>query len=80
MIFIANSGNLAAYLFQVLSARTMSPSDYGLFNALNSLVVVISSPIPVGNMLVAKMTIKVSTIGEQLVITLRNFWRCHKVA
>ncbi len=73
LIFIANSGNLAAYLFQVLSARTMSPSDYGLFNALNSLVVVLSSPIPVGNMLVAKMTIKVSSIGEQLVIALRNF-------
>lgn len=73
LIFIANSGNLASYLFQVLSARTMTPGDYGIFNALNSLVVLISSPIPVGNMLIAKMTIKVSSQGEQIAASLRNF-------
>ncbi len=73
LIFVANSGNLAAYLFQVLSARTMSPGDYGLFNALNSLVMLVSAPIPVGCMLVAKMTIEVSSIDERLMVPWKNF-------
>lgn len=73
LIFVANSGNLASYLFQVLSARTMSPSDYGLFNALNSLVVVMSAPLPVGNMLVTKLTIKISSVESSLVASLRDF-------
>ena len=47
LISIANSGNLAAYLFQVLSARAMHPVDYGLFNAFNSLIKIVNAFIPI---------------------------------
>jgi len=58
VVVIANSGNFAGYLFQLLAAHKMSPPDYGIFNALNSLIVLLSSPLPVLNLFVAKLIIK----------------------
>ena len=41
---LLNSGNVLNYLFQLIMARSMSPADYGLFNSINSLGVVLAAP------------------------------------
>ena len=72
LLFLANSGSLATYLFQFLSARVMSPVDYGLFNSINSLGVLVSAPVPVLSLLITKVVVKLSIQDLGLV---RSFYR-----
>ena len=72
LVFVANAGSLASYLFQVLCARSMSPEAYGVFNALNSLSVLAIAPLPVLVLLISRMTISFSSSHEQ---EIANLWK-----
>ncbi|MDR3733965.1 MAG: hypothetical protein P4L10_00340 [Acidobacteriaceae bacterium] len=43
VLFLLNIGNALAYLFQLFIARQMVPTEYGEFNSLNSLMMVLSA-------------------------------------
>ncbi len=58
LVFIANSGNLTSYLFQFISARHLSPTDYGIFNALNSFLIFLSAPLPIIGLLMTRVSVK----------------------
>ena len=56
VLILINSGNVFNYLFYFVLGRTLSPSDYGVFNALNSLLVVLVAPMTVVQLVVARFS------------------------
>jgi len=60
---IVNLGNVFAYLFQVVLARYMTPADYGGFNALFAVAVVLAAPAAVLQLTYSKQTILLSAAG-----------------
>jgi len=44
IVVLQNVGNVFAYLFQVILVRSLSPSDFGAFNTLFSIALILSSP------------------------------------
>ena len=57
---LLNSANVFNYLFQLVMARSMSPVDYGLFNSINSLGVVLAAPSATLPFLFSRYTTKFS--------------------
>lgn len=60
---LVNSGNVLSYVFQLAAGRGLTPSEYGTFNALNSLAALIfllASSLPV---VLAKFAVKASLDG-----------------
>ncbi len=60
LFILINSGNVFNYLFQVMIGRKLSPEDYGAFNALNSMTVLITILIGVLPVVIAKFTVQLS--------------------
>lgn len=58
VLFIANSANFFAYLFQFMLSRYMSIENFGIFNALNSLLMIVISINGVISFTVAKELIE----------------------
>lgn len=58
-----NLGNVFAYLFQVVIARVLSAEDFGAFNALNSLAVVIAAPVTVLPVVFSRYTVQLMQDG-----------------
>jgi O-antigen/teichoic acid export membrane protein len=58
-----NLGNVFAYLFQMVIGRVLSPDDFGTFNALNSLAIVISAPMAVLPFVFSRYTVQLSADG-----------------
>jgi len=56
ILVLLNSGNLFNYLFQLVVGRTMSPADFGGFNALNSTMVIFSAPLAIVPLVMARFT------------------------
>lgn len=44
VLFLLNSGNLFNYLFQLVIARQLTPTDFGTFNAINSIAIILLAP------------------------------------
>ncbi len=60
ILVLLNSSNIFNYLFQLTVGRSLSPADYGSFNALNSLAVVLSAPAAVLPLLFSRYTIQLA--------------------
>ncbi|MHC1790812.1 MATE family efflux transporter [Solidesulfovibrio sp.] len=56
ILILLNSGNLFNYLFQMVVGRSMSPADFGGFNALNSTMVIFSAPLAIVPLVMARFT------------------------
>ncbi|MFQ5451509.1 MAG: polysaccharide biosynthesis protein [Nitrospinaceae bacterium] len=63
ILVILNSSNVFNYLFQLIVGRTLTPADYGSFNALNSLAVVLSAPVAVLPLVFSRYTVQLSVSG-----------------
>ena len=66
ILVLLNSGNLFNYLFQLVVGRTMSPADFGGFNALNSTMVIFSAPLAIVPLVMARFTARfaLSDMGQ----------------
>ncbi|NJB68672.1 O-antigen/teichoic acid export membrane protein [Desulfobaculum xiamenense] len=69
ILVLLNSGNLFNYLFQFLVGRSLTPDDFGTFNALNSLSVLASAPMVVIPLVLSRFTI---SLGVQNPAALRS--------
>jgi len=56
ILILLNSGNLFNYLFQLVVGRSMSPADFGGFNALNSTMVIFAAPLAIVPLVMARFT------------------------
>ncbi|GFK94663.1 hypothetical protein NNJEOMEG_02510 [Fundidesulfovibrio magnetotacticus] len=56
ILVLMNSGNIFNYLFQLTAGRSMTPDEYGSFNALNSSTVILSAPLGVVPLIMARFT------------------------
>jgi O-antigen/teichoic acid export membrane protein len=63
ILILMNLGNVFAYLFQVVIARVLSAEDFGAFNALNSLAVVIAAPVAVLPVVFSRYTVQLMQDG-----------------
>ncbi len=59
-----NSGNLFNYLFQMALGRSLTPADFGGFNALNSTMVIFAAPLAIVPLVMARFTARFSLQGE----------------
>lgn len=64
---LINSGNVFNYLFQVMVGRKLNPEDYGAFNALNSLMILVTILAGILPMVIAKFTVRFSLEGMEKV-------------
>jgi len=58
-----NSGNLFNYLFQMALGRSLTPADFGGFNALNSTMVIFAAPLAIVPLVMARFTARFSMHG-----------------
>ncbi|GJL77299.1 MAG: capsular polysaccharide biosynthesis protein [Nitrospinaceae bacterium] len=63
ILVLLNSSNLFNYLFQLVVGRALTPSDYGSFNALNSMAVILAAPVAVLPLVFSRYTIKLAQAG-----------------
>jgi len=70
ILILLNSGNLFNYLFQLVVGRSMSPADFGGFNALNSTMVIFAAPLAIVPLVMARFTARFAITDMGLVRTL----------
>lgn len=70
ILFLLNSGNLFNYLFQLVVGRSMSPADFGGFNALNSTMVIFAAPLAIVPLVMARFTARFALSDMGLVRSL----------
>lgn len=58
-----NFGNVFSYLFQLILARNFSPDDFGIFNSVNSLAIVIAAPVSVIPFIISRYTVQLLPKG-----------------
>ena len=63
ILILLNSSNIFNYLFQLMVGRALTPADYGTFNALNSMAVILSAPVAVLPLVFSRTTIKLAQSG-----------------
>jgi len=63
ILILVNLANVFNYLFQMVVARKLTAADYGGFNALNSMAVILSAPVAVIPMVLSRYTVKLSMEG-----------------
>ena len=63
ILVLLNSSNLFSYFFQLVVGRALTPEEYGSFNALNSVAVVLSAPVAVLPLVFSRYTIQLAKIG-----------------
>ncbi|MBT8764369.1 oligosaccharide flippase family protein [Desulfohalobiaceae bacterium Ax17] len=76
VLFLMNSGNVFNYLFQLVIGRSLTPEEFGVFNALNSLTLLASAPIAVIPFVFSKVTVQLSLNGLSQIRSL--FWKSIK--
>ena len=69
-LLIVNTASGFNYLFQVAVARNLSVDDFGIFNSLNSLVVVLSLPFSIVSIIFARSSAQLSIKSISSVKTL----------
>ncbi len=57
VLFLLNSGNLFNYLFQLVIARQLTPTDFGTFNAINSIAIILLAPAAVLPVVYSRYTV-----------------------
>jgi O-antigen/teichoic acid export membrane protein len=67
ILILLNSSNIFNYLFQLFVGRAMLPEDYGKFNALNSMAVILSAPVAVLPLVFSRQTIKLAQTSFSMV-------------
>jgi O-antigen/teichoic acid export membrane protein len=67
VFLVMNFGNVFNYLFQVLTGRYLGPEDYGAFNSLNSLAVLLSTPLVVLPVVLSRYAIEFKLLDPRLV-------------
>ena len=70
ILFLLNSGNVFNYLFQLVVGRSMSPADFGGFNALNSTMVIFAAPLAIVPLIMARFTARFALSDMGLVRSL----------
>jgi O-antigen/teichoic acid export membrane protein len=63
ILILLNSSNIFSYLFQLIAGRSLTTGDYGTFNALNSLAVILSAPVAVLPLVFSRYTVKLEVKG-----------------
>jgi O-antigen/teichoic acid export membrane protein len=61
VLIIINSSNVFNYLFQIIIARSLPATDYGIFNALNAFSIMILAPLGVIPYIITRYTVRLST-------------------
>lgn len=67
ILILLNSSNIFNYLFQLTAGRGLTTIDYGSFNAVNSMAVILSAPIAVMPFLFSRYTVKLAESGLEQV-------------
>jgi len=67
ILILMNMGNVFNYLFQLIVGRNLTPEEYGAFNSLNSLGVLIATPLAVLPLVLSKFTVTFSVEGLEKV-------------
>lgn len=70
ILVLLNSSNFFNYLFQLVAGRSFTPEEFGSFNALNSLAVIISAPLAVLPLVFSRYTVQFAHAGLSQVKTL----------
>lgn len=63
ILVLLNSSNIFNYLFQLVAGRALSTVDYGSFNALNSMAVILAAPVAVLPLVFSRYTVKLEENG-----------------
>lgn len=74
VLFLINSGNIFAYLFQVVVGRSLSAEQYGSFGALNSLGILLSAPLIVIPLVIARYTAILTIHDRNQISPLIAYW------
>lgn len=64
ILLLMNSGNVFSYLFQMVAGRAMTPDEFGGFNALNSFAVILTSPMGIVPLIMARFTAGFALEGQ----------------
>jgi O-antigen/teichoic acid export membrane protein len=76
ILVLLNSSNIFNYLFQLIAGRGLTTIDYGSFNAVNSMAIILSAPIAVLPLVFSRYTVKLAESGlEQVKRLLVNGFR-----
>ena len=67
---LINSGSALNYLFQIVLGRTLSPDQYGSFNALLSTSALITAPITIVHLVFSRFIARLESHGQQQIKTL----------
>jgi O-antigen/teichoic acid export membrane protein len=70
ILVLLNSSNIFNYLFQLVAGRGLTTIDYGSFNALNSMAVLLSAPVAVLPLVFSRYTVKLAESGLEQVKSL----------
>lgn len=63
ILVLLNSSNIFSYLFQLVAGRSLTTGDYGSFNALNSMAVILAAPVAVLPLVFSRYTVKLEMNG-----------------
>ncbi len=63
ILVLLNSSNVFNYLFQLVAGRGLSTIDYGSFNAVNSMAVILSAPVAVLPLVFSRYTVQLGETG-----------------
>ena len=63
ILVLLNSSNIFNYLFQLTAGRGLTTIDYGSFNAVNSMAVILSAPIAVLPLVFSRYTVQLAESG-----------------
>jgi O-antigen/teichoic acid export membrane protein len=67
ILVLLNSSNIFNYLFQLTAGRGLTTIDYGSFNAVNSMAVILSAPIAVLPFVFSRYTVQLAESGLEQV-------------
>ena len=70
ILVLLNSSNVFNYLFQVVAGRGLTTIDYGSFNAVNSMAVILSAPVAVLPLVFSRYTVQLAESGLEQVRSL----------
>ena len=76
ILILLNSSNVFNYLFQLIVGRSLTTTDYGSFNAINSIAVLLSAPVAVLPLVFSRYTTTLTTrsygqLKNLLILSLR---------
>ena len=70
ILVLLNSSNIFNYLFQLTAGRGLTTIDYGSFNAVNSMAVMLSAPVAVLPLVFSRYTVQLAESGLEQVKSL----------